>query len=109
MLTRLHGHAQESKDALAGEISSGLQYLIKTVKMYDDEEQEEEEEEEEVDNMASNIIHVQRKLATTERFFIGSDLDKHLREIDQNSRAVAHVSRDLYKTKISGLCDEVSL
>ena len=59
--------------------------------------------------MASNILQVQRKLATTERFFIGSELDKHLREIDQNSRAVAHVSRKLYKSKITGLCDEVWL
>ena len=74
------------------------------MKIYDDDE---EEETEGTDNMASNIIHVQRKLAATERFFIGSELDKHLREIDQNSRAVAHVSRSHYKTKITGLCDEV--
>lgn len=74
------------------------------MKIYDDEE---EEETEGTDNMASNIIHVQRKLAATERFFVGSELDKHLREIDQNSRAVAHVSRPHYKTKITGLCDEV--
>ena len=73
------------------------------MKIYD----EEEEEREGTDNMASNIIHVQRKLAATERFFIGSELDKHLREIDQNSRAVAYVSRPHYKTKITGLCDEV--
>ena len=77
------------------------------MKIYDDDEEEEEEEMEGTDNMASNIIHVQRKLAATERFFTGSELDKHLREIDQNSRAVAHVSRQLYKTKITGLCDEV--
>ena len=96
---------QESKDSLAREISTGIYNLIKAVKIYDDDE--EEEEEEETDNMASNIIHVQRKLAATERFFIGSELDKHLREIDQNSRAVAHVSRPHYKTKITGLCDEV--
>ena len=93
---------QESKDSLAREISTGIHNLIKAVKIYDDDE-----EEEETDNMASNIIHVQRKLAATERFFIGSELDKHLREIDQNSRAVAHVSRPHYKTKITGLCDEV--
>ena len=87
---------------LAKEISTGIRNLIKAVKIYDDEE-----ESEGTDNMASNIINVQRQLAATERFFIGSELDKHLREIDENSRAVAHVSRQLYKTKITGLCDEV--
>lgn len=73
------------------------------MKIYDDEE----EEEEGTDNMASNIMQVQRKLAATERYFIGSELDKHLREIDENSRAVASVSRKLYKKKIIGLCDKV--
>lgn len=66
-----------------------------------------DEEEEGAVNMATNIIHVQRKLATTERFFIGSELDKHLNEIYQNSHAVAHVSREIYKAKILSLCDEV--
>lgn len=76
------------------------------MQIYEDGE-EDEDETDGTDNMASNIIHVQRKLAATERFFIGSELDKHLKEIDQNSRAVAHVSRPHYKTKIISLSDEV--
>lgn len=76
------------------------------MKIFDDDD-DDDVEEEGTENMASNIIHVQRKLTATERFFIGSELDKHLKEIDDNSRAVAHVSRKLYKTKILGLCEEV--
>ena len=76
------------------------------MKIFDDDD-DDEENGEGTENMARNIIHVQRKLATTERFFVGSELDKHLQEIYKNSRAVAHVSRDVYKTKILDLCDEV--
>lgn len=81
------------------------------MKTFDDDEEEEEGEKEErnggPDNMARNILQVQSKLMATGRFFVGSDLNKHLREIDQNSQAVAHVSRNHYKTKILNLCEEV--
>ena len=76
------------------------------MKTFDDED-EEEEEDGGPDNMARNILQVQRKLMATERFFIGSDLNKHLREIDQNSHAVARVSRNHFKTKILSLCEDV--
>ena len=76
------------------------------MKTFDDEE-EEEEEDGGPDNMARNILQVQRKLMATERFFIGSDLNKHLREIDQNSHAVARVSRNHFKTKILSLFEDV--
>ena len=63
----------------------------------------------EADNMAGNIMEVQRKLTTSSRYFIGPDLDKHLDAIIQNSMAVAHVSRDQYREAIQKLCGEVHI
>ena len=62
---------QESKDALAGEMSDTVHDLMNAVKTFDDvyvreeeeeeseeEESEEEEEKEETENMAANIVKV---------------------------------------------------
>ena len=62
----------------------------------------------EADNMAGNIMEVQRKLTTESRYYIGPDLDRHLDAIIQNSMAVAHVSRPQYREAIQKLCGEVS-
>ena len=51
---------------------------------------------------------VHRQLAPDSRYFIGSDLDKHLDAILQNSMAVAHVSRERYREAILRLCSEVT-
>ena len=69
-----HHSLQESKEALAGEISDAVHVLMNAVKTFDevyvreDEEEEEEEEEEsleekekekeETENMAANIVEV---------------------------------------------------
>ena len=96
---------QESCDSLAGQISTAIHDLISAVSTFE----EEEEEEEDVDNMATNIMEVQRQLAPDSRYFIGPELDTHLDAIMQNSMAVAHVSRDHHRETILGLCDEVGM
>lgn len=57
----------------------------------------------------SVAVKVHRKLAPDSRYFIGSDLDRHLDIILQNSMAVAHVSRDRYRETILQLCNEVGI
>ena len=53
------------------------------------------------------VVKVHRKLAPDSRYFIGSDLDRNLDAILQNSMAVANVSHDRYKERILQLCSEV--
>lgn len=89
---------QEAKDSFANELSSAIYELIDAVRPLDQE----------ADNMAGNIIEVQRKLTTSSRFFIDPDLDRHLNAIIQNSMAVAHVSRDQYREAIQRLSGEVN-
>lgn len=58
--------------------------------------------------MARNILEVKRKLSTRKRYSIGPDLDRHIDTIIENSKAVAHVSRDEYRETILRDCGEVS-
>lgn len=88
---------------MAGKISAALEELIQAVKTFEDEQHEA------TDNMAGNILEVQHKLAGSDRYFIGPELDEHIDAIIQNSKAVAHVSRDRYRGPISRMCGEVSI
>ena len=59
-------------------------------------------------SMARNIVEVKRKLATSKRYSIGPELDRHIDTIIENSKAVAHVSRGEYREAILRECGEVS-
>ena len=83
-------------------MSSFLRELIEAVKTFEDEHAKA------ADNMAGNILQVQQKLASSERYFIGPELDEHIDAIIQNSEAVAHVSRDRCRRPISRACGDVS-
>ncbi len=86
-----------TKDLLGGELAAALHQLMDVVHPLNRE----------ADNMAGNIMEVQRKLTTDRRYYIGPDLDRHLDGVIQNSMAVAHVSRDQYRDAIQKLCGEV--
>ena len=58
--------------------------------------------------MARNIVEVKRKLTTSKRYSIAPELDRHIDTIIENSKAVAHVSRDEYRETIMRDCGEVS-
>ncbi len=58
--------------------------------------------------MAKNIAEVKRKLGTSKRYSIGPELDRHIDTVIENSKAVAHVSRDEYRDTILRECGEVS-
>ncbi len=89
--------SQETKDLLGEELAAALRHLMDVVSPLNRE----------ADNMAGNIMEVQRKLTTDGRYYIGPDLDRHLDAVIQNSMAVAHVSRDQYRDAIQKLCGEV--
>ena len=58
--------------------------------------------------MAKNIVEVKRKLGTRKRYSIAPELDRHIDTIIENSKAVAHVSRDEYRDVILRECGEAS-
>lgn len=84
-------------------MSSSLKDLIQAVKTFEDEVPAAS------NNMAANILEVQQKLASHDRYFIGAELDEHIDSIMKNSDAVAHVSRDQYRGRIQRMCREVSV
>ena len=57
--------------------------------------------------MARNILEVKRRLGNDKRYSIGSELDRHINAIIENSMAVAHVSQDEYREVILRECGEV--
>jgi len=88
---------QDNKNRLGGTLAAALRAVMNAVYPLNRE----------ADNMAGNIVEIQRKLTTNSRYYIGPDLDRHLDAIIQNSMAVGHVSRDQYREAIQKLCGEV--
>lgn len=88
---------QEAKDRICADITRALDELIASVK-----------EDGTRGSMARTIETVKDKLGTSKRYSIGPELDRHIDTIIENSKAVAHVSRDDYRELILRGCGEVS-
>lgn len=89
---------QEAKDRICADITRALDELVVSVK-----------EEGARSSMARTIETVKDKLGTSKRYSIGPELDKHIDAIIENSKAVAHVSRDEYREMILRGCGEVKM